>query len=146
MRGRRLRWVMVLAGLAVVVAASAVMLWPEPAQLTRQITRANCDRVKKRMTLAEVTEILGPPGDYTTGPVAWRPVDPLTYELLRPPPKPKQMLAHYEWIADTAKFDAIIVDPDGVQAYWFSPVTRPPQSPVELFVWWTKRQWRRWFP
>jgi hypothetical protein len=54
----------VLAGLAVVVAAGAVVLWP---RLPSRITRENFDRLKKGMSRAEVEAILGPPGDCRTG-------------------------------------------------------------------------------
>jgi hypothetical protein len=42
MQGRRLRWVLALAGLAVVGAAGAVVLWPQP----ERITQTNYDRIR----------------------------------------------------------------------------------------------------
>ena len=60
---RRRKLLVVLAGLAVLVAAGAVVLWPEPPS---RITRENFDRVREGMTQAEVEAILGPPGDYRT--------------------------------------------------------------------------------
>ena len=62
----RRRKLIALAGLAVLVAAGAFVLWPRPDR----ITRANYDRIRMGMSRAEVEAILGPPGDYTTGPVA----------------------------------------------------------------------------
>jgi hypothetical protein len=57
MRGRKLRWVLALAGMAV-AAATVVLLW-----LPRDpITRKNYDRIQKEMTRTEVEAILGPSG------------------------------------------------------------------------------------
>jgi hypothetical protein len=68
---RRLRlWLLVAVGLAVVAVMyllPPLFLWwntdPEPGA---NITRANFRRIKPGMTLAEVSAILGPPGDHTT--------------------------------------------------------------------------------
>lgn len=60
MRRRKL-----LAGLitATVVAGVATLaLWPRPDP----VTLANYDRVEEGMSPAEVTALLGPPGDYRT--------------------------------------------------------------------------------
>ena len=53
---------MALAGLAVVVAVGAVVLWPRADWITRE----NCDRIHEGTTLEEAAAILGPPGDYRT--------------------------------------------------------------------------------
>src|SRR5262245_31156651 len=64
MRGRKRLWVLV--GLAaVLLAVGAFMAGPPPPD---RVTRANFDRVWEGMSRAEVEAILGPPGDYTTGP------------------------------------------------------------------------------
>jgi hypothetical protein len=55
-----------LAGLAVVIAAGVVVLWPREDR----VTRGNFDRIRAGMSRAEVEAILGPPGDYTTGPLS----------------------------------------------------------------------------
>jgi hypothetical protein len=63
---RRRTLLVALAGLAVVGAVGAVVLWlPED-----RITESNVDRVRRGMSQAEVKVILGPPGDYTSGPVS----------------------------------------------------------------------------
>src|SRR6516162_2477131 len=64
---RRRTLLVVLVGLAVVVAVGAVVLWPQPPS---RITRENYDRIREGMSRAEAQAILGPPGDYTTGPLA----------------------------------------------------------------------------
>jgi hypothetical protein len=69
------RWKLLAAlGLAVVVAAGS-FLWLRPNPALR-ITRENCDRIRAGMTRAEVEAILGPPGDYTTGPTTPKPTSP----------------------------------------------------------------------
>src|SRR5262245_23034627 len=60
---RRQTLLVVLAGLAVVVAAGAVVLWPRADRITLE----NYDRIRDGMTRAEVEAILGPPGDQRTG-------------------------------------------------------------------------------
>jgi hypothetical protein len=62
MRKRKL--LVVLAGLAVVVAVGVVVLCLQPSRITRD----NFDCIHHGMTRAEVEVIPGPPGDYTTGP------------------------------------------------------------------------------
>ena len=62
---RRRTLLVVLAGLTVVVAAGAVVLWPRTPS---RITLENCNRIREGMSRAEVEAILGPPGDYRTGP------------------------------------------------------------------------------
>jgi SmpA / OmlA family len=63
MRERRLRWLLALAGLAVMFAAVAVALWPRP----NRITRENYARIKLGMSRSQVRAILGSPYDYTYG-------------------------------------------------------------------------------
>jgi hypothetical protein len=57
--------IVTVVGLAVLVAVVALVLWPrsDPASL---VTMANFDRIDFGMSRAEVEEILGPPGDYST--------------------------------------------------------------------------------
>jgi hypothetical protein len=58
-----------LAGLAVVVAAGVVVLWPQ--QPSSPISRQNFGRIHVGMTQTEVEAILGPPGDYSTSPTEY---------------------------------------------------------------------------
>jgi hypothetical protein len=66
---RRRKPLVALAGLAVVVAAGVVVLWPRTAP--ERITRENYDRIRNGMSRAEVEAILGPPRDYSTGPLQY---------------------------------------------------------------------------
>jgi hypothetical protein len=65
---RRRTLLAALAGLAVVVAAGAWLLWPRQDRITPE----NLDRIELGMTRAEVEAILGgPPGDYRTVWTDW---------------------------------------------------------------------------
>jgi hypothetical protein len=66
---RRRKLLVALAGLAVVVAAGVVLLWPLPQPAVR-VTPEKYDRIGNDVTtVAEIEALLGgPPGDYTTGP------------------------------------------------------------------------------
>jgi hypothetical protein len=52
---RRRTLLVVLAGLAVMVAAGLVVLWPRPDRVTRE----NYDRIIQGMTLAVVQSMMG---------------------------------------------------------------------------------------
>jgi hypothetical protein len=67
---RRRKLLVALAGLAVVIVALAVVLWPLPQPAVR-VTPEKYDRIAKGevTTVAEIETLRGgPPGDYTTGP------------------------------------------------------------------------------
>jgi hypothetical protein len=67
--GRKLRWLLALAGLAVVFAIGAFVLWPRPERITRE----NFERIHEGMTLADVTALLGPAHEPRAGyPGIWR--------------------------------------------------------------------------
>jgi hypothetical protein len=63
----RRKLLVALAGLAVVLAAGVVVLWPR-AMPPSLVTKENCARVQLGMSRAEVEVILGPAGDYSTDP------------------------------------------------------------------------------
>src|SRR5258708_730719 len=61
------RWtllVVLAVGLIALVGVAAFVAWPRPDRVTRE----NFDRIKVGMSRTEVEAILGPQGDYTTGP------------------------------------------------------------------------------
>jgi hypothetical protein len=121
----------VLAGLVVVAAAGAIVLWPR--QEPSRVTYENFKRIKNGMTHQEVEALLGgPPGDYTSSPVAemvsgaqWRNSTP--------------------WVGDDG---AIYVwfEEDRVWFMDFYDVVRTKQTPVDNLIWRLKRKWHRWFP
>jgi hypothetical protein len=78
MRRRKPQWVG--AGLVVaLLTAGAFVAWPRPDRITRE----NFDRIQLEMGQAEVEAILGPPGDYTTGPVRLPSDDPAPRACVR---------------------------------------------------------------
>jgi hypothetical protein len=143
---RKHRWkLLALAGLAL-ASVMAFALWPRPSR----VTRATYDRIKAGMSRAEVEAILGPPGDYSSGPTKW--VNPRTHEILvtepwpRMPSHPGPVVSRRDsWHEDEGLIsvgyfcgDAVVKD--------FVPAEREPQPPLDNFRWRAKRQWRRWFP
>ena len=65
-----------LAGGLALAGIAAFVLGPWSARPTR-LTRENLDRIQVGMNRSEVEAILGPPGDYTTGPQT----DPLVFAV-----------------------------------------------------------------
>jgi hypothetical protein len=59
------KWASVALAVGLVLLGAFLGLaWPRPSR----VTAANFERIKEGMSRAEVEAILGPPGDYTTGP------------------------------------------------------------------------------
>jgi hypothetical protein len=145
MRGRRLRWVLMLAGLAVLVAAVALMVFFfQPSLHTPQITPENIARIERGMTMADVERILGaPPGDYTTmdksGP--WR-IDDRGISTVN-----GQQSRPETWDGDglsvTVLFDPLTFRVTGRTVIHSQCVDN---GPFEKELRRARRQWRRWFP
>jgi len=145
---RRRTLLVALAGLAVVVTAGTVVLWPRP----ERITRANFHRIREGMSRAEVEAILGPPGDYRTGlgetwftePKLWSPDRDIA-----PRPEPLWSTAPgnswARWDSDSFSI-WISFDDSGSAAVKEVWPRRKTQGPVDSLLWRAKRQWRRWFP
>ena len=149
---RRRKLLVVLAGLAVLVAAGAVVLWPEPPS---RITRENFDRVREGMTQAEVEAILGPPGDYRTrlgdtnydfAEEGWRTdrdeYDP-TIATWRRPISGGSVIA--DWVGDTIRVQVYADDTRGV-ALSSAVERRRNGHALDDLLWRLKRKWHRWFP
>ena len=139
MRGRKL--IVALAGLAVVVAVGAVVLWPQ----TERITPENCDRIRVGMARAEVEQMLGgPPGYYAAGPLTL----PVGFNLEAPWTSPVSgdgALA-VGYVGNRGAI-AVSYNSSGAVMYKiFLPGERLEQTPLENLLWRAKRQWRRWFP
>jgi hypothetical protein len=141
---RRRTLLVVVAGLAAVVAAGVVVLWPRN-ELVSPITRENYERVRLGMSLVEVMHILGPPGDNRTGdtgpdsaPPGGRPED-------APPTKPGHRFV-LPWDGDRASILVFVGPGDRVAGKQYLPVRRLDASPLDNLLWRAKRQWHRWFP
>jgi hypothetical protein len=156
---QRRRLLVALAGLSVVVAAVAVVLWPSRPN---RITKENCDRIKEGMSRAEAESILGPPGDYSSGPLlrsdfvslgdtAYSGVVSLTpSDLANLAPSKEtsgsELLEPVEWKSDNG-IACVYFRPTGqVREKHFSKASRISQTPVDALVWRLNRQWHRWFP
>jgi hypothetical protein len=128
-----------VAGLLVLV--SAVAFAPRPR--TDRITLENFRRIEKGMSRAEVCGILGPPGDYTTGPLEF--VGP---GELRPwyPPLTVVNDAREDWGWDEKTVSVTFDKSGGVSCAMYSGCQRVKQGPLDNLRWRAKRQWRKWFP
>jgi hypothetical protein len=155
----RRRWLLrvLAAGLLLLVTALAFVLWP-PASLTR-ITRENFDRIEYGMSPAEVEAILGPPGDYRSGPVliAWPGVRHTglreeevvvgTYQRgMESAFDPDSGYSFRWWRADTFVLH-VEFSPESEVIYkrgW--DAWRVKEGLLDDLLWRLKRHWRRWFP
>jgi hypothetical protein len=147
---RRRTLLVVLSGLAVVVAAGVVVLWPGPDQITLE----NYHEIRMGMSLAEVEAILGPVGDYRTAPATFPepssdPELPARYQ-----DREQQFRITSEdgpdgqeriWVSDDGEIWVLIRD-GGVRSKNFIHKQKSQQSALENLLWRVKRQWRRWFP
>ena len=137
MRRWKLLVALALAGLTVGVCAAWVLAtWPS------NLTWDKFARLRKGMTLAEVQEVLGPPGDYC----ARRPRYDVT-DVLESKSRLKQAGREVEvWLYDDAVL-TIDFNSDGnafsIQA---DSMPTPTANAFDSLVWRLKRQWHRWFP
>ena len=130
---RRRTLLVALAGLAVVVAAGAVVLWPRS-----RITQDDSDRIKIGMTRAEVQAILGPPGDHRTN---------------APPPRGRSGgstrpsgTGGDRWVGDEGTLQVLFNSDDRVRGCsWFQSAGERGDGFIQVLRW-VKRQWHRWFP
>jgi hypothetical protein len=141
---RRRKLLVALAGLAAVVAAGVVVLWP-PKDPASRITQENFERIKPGMTMAEVTAMLGPPGDYKTplfpSRVSYRD-GPTFGSMMTPADGPKRVEI---WDSDMAFVSIEVDSSDTVRWGAFAPQPVPNDSILNKALGWAKRQWHRWF-
>jgi hypothetical protein len=127
-------------GLLLMLAGAAFVLWPDspPRDLW-----ADTGRIQFDMSRAEVEAILGPPGDYTTGPTR-------TTGFIRSTSRPHdpffERQSHAEWLTDDLKFQVRFDSENRVAAQYWSYSERLQQNPFENRLWRAERQWRKWFP
>jgi hypothetical protein len=137
---RRKLLVALAVGLTVVVAAG---LWPRIPR-AETITPGNFDRLRRGMSRAQVEAILGPPGDYRTGPAGPRISIPTRFigvGLRR-----TDLLPPVYWTSDTVQIK-VVFDSNGTTAELDNTLMRPQHlGPLDNLWWHAERQWRRWFP
>ena len=151
---RRRKLLVALAGLAVVVAAGAVVLWPPEDRLTEQ----NFDQISVGMSRAEVEAILGPPRDNSTGPLqyAGRSLQmfggsrgthrtgsyvPLAHVGVR-----GDLTERVEWRNDRQLLHVYFLPSGRVREKSSFDVSRVDQSLYWDTFWRAERLWHRWFP
>jgi hypothetical protein len=138
---RRRTLLVALAGLAVVVAAGVVVLWPRPAS---RITRENFDRICEGMSGPEVAAILGPPGDYRTAPTQFEVEE--SYRAFDEGEANSGYARCDKWTDDTACIEVEYGRLGSTASALFCVRRRDAQGPLENLVWRASRQWRRCFP
>lgn len=127
-----MRWVWVTLAV-VLVGIVAFVAWPQP----ERIALKNYGRITRGMSQTEVCALLGPPGDYTTGPVT----------LVGLQGFPDEHEPYLSWdFDDGAVYVTFRGDPRIAVKAWFAPGDRGEQSPLGDFLWRAKRLWHRWFP
>jgi hypothetical protein len=137
---RRRTLLVVVAGLAVVVTAVVVVLWPREDRITEE----NCFRIHTGMTPTEVEAILGPPGDYRTMPTILG-----SSRIPYPPVGVVNRDAASEWRrwdGDTASLSVAFDSQRKVLNTYYVPNGSLDQGPLDTLLWRAKRQWQRWFP
>jgi hypothetical protein len=123
-----------LAGLALVAAVATLVFW----QGRDRVTAENYERIHKGMTRSEVEAILGPPGDYASGPAVGE--DELWWRL-------RFQLADHSWVGNSAwimvTYEKDLLGPELVNGFSFQPIERADVGLVGNLVWRTQRGWRR---
>jgi hypothetical protein len=139
MRRRRLR--RVAAGLVALLVVGTFLLWPR----SDRITEESFARIQKGMTRRQVEAILGPPGDYTTGPV-----DGLqAYRCggSKPIVRLDEKTSLFFWIGDATLISVVLDEETGTTLGMdCHAVHKQPQSTLANLAWRAKRRWPRWFP
>jgi hypothetical protein len=139
----RRRKLIALAGLAVLVAVGAFVLWPRPDRITEE----NYQRIQEGMSRAEVEAILGPPGDHRTGATYTYPqigtgvfsAKDLFFVFATGPAWPV-------WKGDAVEIQIQLNDSGHATHKGRLTAHRIEQTPLDNLLWRAKRQWRKWFP
>jgi hypothetical protein len=138
---------------AVVVATLVVVsCLAQPSRVTKD----NVDRIKYFMTRAEIEAILGPPGEYTTGPVSithenWAgPTAGLLTQVFDSPqdqfggPRGEIVgLVEEDWCGDTITLVVQFNRDSRACMLTVHRTDKVPQTSLENLLWRAKRLWRR---
>jgi hypothetical protein len=135
-----------LVALAVgLVGLAAAALWPRTPRAER-ITLDNYYRIDASMTRAEVEAILGPPGDYRTGPTTLS--QGFSFFIIEvhggwgEPPFSRPVY----WTSDTLEIVAYHYSDGTLSEFGYRPLEPDHSGPLDNLRWRAKRLWRQWFP
>jgi hypothetical protein len=145
----------ILAALAVVIAAAVIILWFVTDDPSAELTRMNVGRVKPRMTLEEVTLILGPPGDHRMGntqpdpndygfnyPISFHPSEDVIDSWKIPRSQnPKRVV----WRTDSADLTVLFNYSGQAYTWTYMPMWIPNETAWDKLSRNVKRHWQRLF-
>jgi hypothetical protein len=146
MKRRKLLAVLIgLLGLVLVVATGAFTVWHR----SNAITRETSDRLRAGMGWVEVEAILGPPGDYTSGPTEnddslsdWGRQHTLRSERDNVEPNAYQL----KWEFDTMDVWVRVSKDGTITAISPLATKKVEQGPLDNLGWRIGRRWEKWFP
>jgi hypothetical protein len=146
--GRR-KLLVALAGLAVVVAAVAVVASSRPSRITRE----NFSRITNDMDRAQMLALFGPPADNRSGPTELDFADSVSVctlyknaDYARSDSSIPTIAEDLEWHEDTSRIYAMFDGQGKLVLASYYPARRQEQGIVENLVWRAQRQWHRCFP
>jgi hypothetical protein len=125
--------------LMALVGVTAIALMPRVSRVTEE----NYDRIGGHMSRAEVYAILGPPGDYSTGPQSHHKG---TGDWWTERIEQEYLTNQDVWDADGLSFTVYYDSSGSTVGKLIVRPTRIPQGPLDNILWRAKRQWRKWFP
>jgi hypothetical protein len=117
-----------------IVGLGTFLLWPSC------VTLENYYRIKEGMSRPELYSLLGPPGNYTTGPRRRLSFDATIWTVPN-----DNMGGHEIWEGDKATITVEFDRSGRVSGRTFSPMKKVEQNLVDDLVWRLNRRWR-WFP
>jgi hypothetical protein len=123
---RRWKLLATLAGLVVVFAAGAIAAWPPPKS---RISIKQFNQIQEGMTLQEVEALLGPRGDFRTGPTV-NTEEFSIWGLGRCPPGmgPTALSGGYwrfKWETDWEEVEVLVKPPDDIESWELAPGEKP---------------------
>jgi hypothetical protein len=136
---RRRTLFVALAGLAVVVAAGVVALWPPPDRITPE----KLARLQTGMSRADVEQVIGAPGNYSTSPLVVSGGAVFDLSQIRGTVSDDRLC----WITDTVIVEVQLDEHGRVTSVGSVPCTPSRRLFDDLIwlIWRAKRQWHRWF-
>jgi hypothetical protein len=139
------RWIIVSLALVLILTGAAFVFWPRASRVTRE----NFQRLHGRMTRTEVEAILGPPGDYRTGPTGA--ISAPRWDYLHVFEEAESPLAEAAGAVDEWQSDSVVIrvaygrsDAAAEASCWDHE--RQERGLLDNLLWRAGHLWRRWFP